>query len=144
MTSSARLTSAVGYPTGNSVRIPLRILVVDDHRDSANSLAEVLRRLGHLAWTAYDGPTGLAAVQRWRPDVVIVDLGMPLMDGYEVARRIRREPCGADTLLIALTGWAGEEYRVRSAESGFDHYFIKPMALGLLIGAIGEFAAADP
>ncbi len=141
MTSSASLTSDVGCLTGDPVGIGLRILVVDDHHDAADSLSDVLRLIGHRARTAYDGPSALTAARQWRPHVAILDLGLPGMDGYEVARRIRGEPWAERILLIALTGWAGDDYRRRAMEAGFDRYDIKPIAIGLLIAAIGRFAA---
>lgn len=104
-----------------------RILVVDDHRDAADSLALLLRLLGAEAHVARDGPSALAAARAVRPAVVLLDLGMPGMDGYEVARRLRREPGWRDVVLVALTGWGQEEDRRRSREAGFDHHLVKPV-----------------
>lgn len=117
-----------------------RILVVDDHRDSADSLAIALRLLGYQVWTAHDGPSALAVADEWQPNIGILDIGMPGMDGYQLARRLRATPWGRDILLIALTGWAGEEYQRLSRGAGFDHYFPKPVLLESLLEAIRSVA----
>jgi CheY-like chemotaxis protein len=108
------------------------ILAVDDNVDAAESLAVLLRLEGHEVRTAHDGPAALAAVQADRPDVVILDLGMPGMDGFEVARRVRALPGAEDVLLVALTGWAQEEDRRRCYEAGFDGHLPKPVELNAL------------
>ena len=104
-----------------------RILVVDDSRDAADSLELLLRYLGAEVRTAYDGPTGLAALETFKPNVVLLDIGLPGMDGFEVARRIRRSETGENVVLIALSGWGREEDRRRSRDAGIDHHFIKPV-----------------
>src|SRR5262249_35659820 len=104
-----------------------RILVVDDNTDSAAALAMLLKIGGHKTSTAYDGLAAVDAVERVRPEVVLLDLSLPKMDGYEVARQIRTQPWGKDILLIALTGWGQEEDRRRSMEAGFDEHMIKPV-----------------
>jgi len=109
-----------------------RILVVDDNRDSAQSLGLLLKFLGADITTANDGPSALEAIRRYRPSVVLLDIGMPGMDGYEVAQRARLEPEGAALVLIALTGWGQEEDRRRSHEAGFDHHLVKPVDLAAL------------
>jgi two-component system CheB/CheR fusion protein len=107
--------------------IPRHIVVVDDNMDAAESLASLLRLEGHLVRTAYDGSSGLAAVDADPPDVVILDLGMPGMDGFEVARRIRQRPEFSRVLLVALTGWAQDEDRRRCQHAGFDGHLPKPV-----------------
>jgi PAS domain S-box-containing protein len=109
-----------------------RILCVDDNKDSADSLASMLRFLGSDVYTAYDGPSALEAVKICRPSIILMDLGMPGMDGCEVARRIRQNPEHEDMLLIAMTGWGQEEDRRRSREAGFNHHLVKPVDLGAL------------
>jgi PAS domain S-box-containing protein len=104
-----------------------RILVVDDNVDAAESLAVLLRLDGHVVRAVNDGPTALAAVQAERPDVVILDLGMPGMDGFEVARRLRGQAGSDGVLLVALTGWAQEDDRRRCYEAGFDGHMPKPV-----------------
>jgi two-component system CheB/CheR fusion protein len=106
---------------------PRRILVVDDNVDAAESLAVLLRLEGHQVRVACDGPAALAAAQTNPPEMVVLDLGMPGMDGFEVARRLRALPATKDTLLVAMTGWAQEEDRRRCSEAGFDGHLPKPV-----------------
>jgi PAS domain S-box-containing protein len=104
-----------------------RILVVDDLRDSADSLAMMLRLLGHDIRTAYDGLEAVRTAEAFRPDVVLLDIGLPKLNGYETARRIRTEPWGSSIALVALTGWGQDQDKRRSAEAGFDHHLTKPV-----------------
>ena len=105
----------------------LRILVVDDNRDSADSLATLLEVYGHTGLVAYDGETALEKAEKMRPHVALVDIGMPSMNGHEVARRIKEAPWGADTLLVAVTGWGAKSDRARSKEAGFAYHLTKPV-----------------
>jgi PAS domain S-box-containing protein len=105
----------------------LRILVVDDNRDSADSLAMMLRVLGNDTRTAYDGEEAVAAAAEYCPDVILLDLGMPKLNGYEACRRIREQPFGKDVIVIAQTGWGQDEDRQRSKAAGFDHHMVKPL-----------------
>jgi len=104
-----------------------RILVVDDNRDAADSLAMLLRLTGNEVHTAYDGVDGIEAAERCKPDVVLLDIGMPKLNGYDACRRIRNELWGKDMVLIALTGWGQEEDRRHTVESGFDAHMVKPV-----------------
>ena len=104
----------------------LRILVVDDNTDSAQSLAMLLKRFRHHVRTADDGPTALEAADQFRPNVVLLDIGLPGMDGYEVAKAMRRQAAFHDVTLIAMTGYGQESDRARSREAGFDHHMVKP------------------
>jgi CheY-like chemotaxis protein len=106
-----------------------RVLVVDDNRDSAESLALLLGLMGHLVRTAYDGPQALDAAREFRPDLVLLDIGLPNLGGHEVARRLRENDNLKGVVLAALSGYGGEEDRRRSRESGFDHHLIKPCPL---------------
>jgi CheY-like chemotaxis protein len=103
-----------------------RLLVVDDNRDAAMTLAMLLELLGHEVVTAHDGPSALEAAREFRPALIFLDLGMPGMDGYEVARRIRQSPAVKHVVLVALTGWGQPEDRRRTAAAGFDHHLVKP------------------
>lgn len=116
-----------------------RVLVVDDEADAATSLAMLLHTMGHEAYTASDGPDALTAVTRLQPQVVILDLGLPGMDGYEIARRLRRTHTSAMLLLIALTGYGQEAHRRRSATVGIDSYLTKPVDDLTLESLIGSF-----
>jgi PAS domain S-box-containing protein len=104
-----------------------RILVVDDNKDSAESLAMLLEITGHVVYTAHDGDTALDLVDQHRPDVVLLDIGLPVLNGLEVCRRIRQQPWGQAIVLIALTGWGQDEDRRRSQEAGFDGHLVKPV-----------------
>lgn len=106
---------------------PRRLLLVDDNADAVAALAELLAISGHEVHTAPDGLSGMEAARRLRPDAVLLDLALPGLDGYETARRLRADPDLDGTLLIALSGWAGPEDRLRSAEAGFDHHLAKPV-----------------
>jgi PAS domain S-box-containing protein len=108
-----------------------RILVVDDNRDAADSLAMLLRMQGHEVHTAYDGLEAVGAATVLQPDVILLDIGLPKLNGHEAARRIRQER-GPGVMLIALTGWGQEEDRRRSEEAGFDHHLTKPVELDAL------------
>jgi CheY-like chemotaxis protein len=109
-------------PTGPS----LRVLVIDDNVDTAQTLAMLLKTSGHDVRTAYTGPTALEAALDYRPNVVLLDIGLPGLDGYEVAKRIRQQPVLHDIVLVALTGYGQETERQRSQEAGFDHHLVKP------------------
>jgi len=111
---------------------PLRILVADDNQDSAESLALLLQMMGHEVRTELDGARAVETAQAFHPQVVLLDLGMPQLNGYEAARRIRALPGGDDVVLIAQTGWSQPEDRRRSQEAGFDHHVVKPIPSGSL------------
>jgi signal transduction histidine kinase/ActR/RegA family two-component response regulator len=115
---------------------PPRVLVVDDNADAAESMGMVLDMLGLPHRVAFDGESALAHAAEFRPDVVLLDIGMPGMDGYEVARRIRQRPENAGMQLIALTGWSQPQDRRRSREAGFDHHLSKPVDIGALQGLL--------
>jgi signal transduction histidine kinase len=120
---------------------PCRVLVVDDNRDAADSVALLLKLLGADVRMTYDGPGALAAIETFRPAIVLLDIGLPGMDGYEVARRIRQRSDLDHVTLIALTGWGQAEDRLRSQEAGFQHHLVKPAdpaALEALLATIGS------
>ena len=103
-----------------------RVLVVDDNVDAAQSMAKLLEMTSHEVRLAYDGPSALQAAIDYRPDVVLLDIGLPGLDGYEVAERIRQHATLKHTVLIALTGYGQDTDRQRSQEAGFDHHLVKP------------------
>jgi signal transduction histidine kinase len=123
-------SASVSRRDASNVRPPVlpnrRVLVVDDNRDAAESLGLLLKLLGAEVRVVHDGPAALAMIPTYAPNVVLLDIGMPGMDGYEVARRIREQPEGQDLMLIALTGWGQEEDRRRTSQAGFDHHLLKP------------------
>lgn len=109
-----------------------RVLIVDDNRDAAESLTMLLEHFGAQVQMAHDGPAALQAIDAGTPDAVLLDIGMPGMNGYEVARRVRAQPRFNPVLLVALSGWGGEEDRRRSQECGFDHHLVKPVDIAVL------------
>jgi len=110
-----------------------RMLVVDDNVDSAESLTMLLQVSGHETHTAHDGLEAVAAAERYRPEVVLLDIGLPSLNGYDAARRIREQPWGKDMVLIALTGWGQEADRRKSKDAGFDQHMVKPVDLDALM-----------
>jgi two-component system CheB/CheR fusion protein len=109
-----------------------RILVVDDNVDSAESLAMVLRVTGHQVRTAHDGATALEVAGEFLPEIVLLDIGLPQMDGYEVARRLRARYPDREIVIVALTGYGQDDDRRRSREAGFDHHLVKPVQPAVL------------
>ena len=126
-----------GAATERAVRSSLRIMVVDDNRDGADSLAELLTMMGNHTRTAYDGQSGVDAVGEFRPDVILLDIGMPKLNGYEACRRIREQAGGESVVLIALTGWGQDDDRRRSHSAGFDHHMVKPVDPVTLMELLG-------
>jgi CheY-like chemotaxis protein len=121
----------------------LRVLVVDDSKEAAQSLAFVLGRWGYEARVAYGGEEALEEAAARRPDVVLLDIGMPSMDGYEVARRLREAQGGGKLVLVAVTGYGQEEDRRRAREAGFDYHMVKPVDPVDLRALLATAAAAQ-
>ena len=115
-----------------------RVLVVDDNLDLARGLARLLKLIGHEVRMVHDGPSALEAARSFRPDVVLLDIGLPGMDGFHVARLLRAEDCGRDARIIAISGYGHEEDRRRSREAGFDHYLVKPIDYRSLVPLLAE------
>jgi CheY-like chemotaxis protein len=109
------------------VRAKRRVLVADDNRDGAASLGLLLTLAGHEAHYAHDGLEAIEVAERVRPDIALLDIGMPRLDGLEAARRIRSASWGADITLVALTGWGQADDRKKTQEAGFDHHMVKPI-----------------
>ena len=118
----------------------LRVLVVDDNADAAESLAELLSLYGHETRVADSGLSALALVREFRPALVLLDIGMPGMNGYETARRIRADDPSGSVTLVALTGWGAESDRIKAKEAGFDHHFTKPVELDLVESVLQQVA----
>jgi CheY-like chemotaxis protein len=106
---------------------PLNVLVVDDNRDVASSMALVLRTAGHAVFVSHDGREAIETMTRVQPDAVLLDIGLPGADGFEVARRIRANPDYARTLLVAISGYGQDDHRMLSRAAGFDHHLVKPV-----------------
>jgi CheY-like chemotaxis protein len=111
---------------------PHRILVADDNRDAADSLASMLRLLGHDVRIAYDGAEAVALAESFRPQLALLDIGMPRLNGYEAARAIKAQPSLRAVLLVALSGWGQAEDKRRSRDAGFQHHFVKPVDPAML------------
>jgi CheY-like chemotaxis protein len=134
----AALPPELGHPDTS-----FRILVVDDNRDSADSLSMMLRIMGNETHTAYDGEEAVEAAAAFRPHVILLDIGLPRLNGYEACRRIREHSGGRDVFIIAQTGWGQEEDRQRSREAGFDHHMVKPVDPTTLVALLGKLAGKD-
>jgi CheY-like chemotaxis protein len=119
-----------------------RILVVDDNQDAASVLAQLLEMGGHEVDTAHDGAEALETAGRQHPDVVLLDIGLPTLNGYEVCRRIRERPWGKKTIVIALSGWGQEGDRQLSREAGFDGHLVKPVDYPELLALLGSLTEA--
>ena len=130
-------------PTSRAAPNPCRVLVVDDNVDAAQSLALLLQTTGHEVHTSHDGVTALENARDWRPEVVLLDIGLPRMDGYEVARRLRADARLEKALLVALTGYGQDEDRRLSQEAGFDAHLTKPIDMTELETLMAQRATAD-
>ncbi len=132
--SAPATETAISAPARN---LGLRVLIVDDNRDSADSLAMVLQLLGHDTSTAYDGFEGIAMAQAFAPQAILMDIGLPKLNGYEACRRIRALPETQRPVIVAITGWGQEADRQRSQEAGFDHHMVKPIDISPLVEILG-------
>jgi CheY-like chemotaxis protein len=103
------------------------VLVVDDNRDGADSLAMMLEAVGHQVRVEYDGRRGAEVAALWHPDIALLDIGLPGINGYELARGLREADVTRETVLVAVTGWGQQDDRRRSAQAGFDHHLVKPV-----------------
>jgi CheY-like chemotaxis protein len=121
-----------------------RILVADDNSDALESLATLLELGGHEVFSAANGALALESAERHLPEVALLDIGMPKLDGYEVARRIRAQPWGRSITLVALTGWGQDSDRRRSGEAGFDSHLVKPLDLDKLTELLGRLPTRAP
>jgi CheY-like chemotaxis protein len=142
---SAGLTQpGAGDGGGALVRLSRRVLVIDDNRDSADTLSTLLRVMGCEVQAAYDGVQALELGARFRPDAVLLDLGMPKLNGFETCERMRREKWGHAICIVALTGWGQDEDRRRTKESGFDAHLVKPADPGKLTELLASISVKQP
>jgi len=135
LTPAATTKPIVGPRGGDR---PRRILVADDNPDAGDTLAMMLRMMGHDVCVTRDGVEALEEGGRFHPDIALLDIGMPKLNGFETARRIRLTEWGRDIVLVALTGWGQEDDRRRSQEAGFDHHMVKPVELATLEGVLNQ------
>jgi two-component system OmpR family response regulator len=145
--STTRDTTAIAFLDGDHFGVEraetpsMEILVADDNVDSADYLARMLKIAGHELHVAYDGPTALAVAKSFQPKVVLLDIGIPGLTGYEVARRLKETPETKNATLVAITGWGQPEDQQRSREAGFDYHLLKsvrPETLQHLLASISK------
>lgn len=142
ITLPAMLKDGHGSDEGDNIPSPSahRILVVDDNTDAAYTLGLLFKAMGQETRTANDGRTAMEIAEHFRPHLVILDIGMPNMDGHELCRRLRREPWGRSMRIVALTGWGRKEDRQRAMEAGFDDHYTKPIAMSILRDLLAKVA----
>lgn len=122
----------------------MRILIAEDNRDSADSLKALLEALGHEAHISCDGESAVRSAAELRPDVIVMDIGLPGFNGYEAARQIRAIKPALAALIVALTGWGQHSDRMKSAEAGIDHHLVKPLDLAALKQILDSVPARAP
>jgi CheY-like chemotaxis protein len=115
-----------------------RILVADDYEDSARAMATIIKLMGHEVCVAKDGDEAIRVAEEFRPDLILLDIAMPVVDGYDVCQHVRQQPWGASVILVAMTGWSADKFRERALEAGFDHFLVKPVAADLLEKLLGK------
>jgi CheY-like chemotaxis protein len=135
MKAATPLPASEVEPKSQSER---RVLIVDDNLDSADSLAMLLNITGNKTFLAHDGVEALEAVEKYRPEVILLDIGLPKLDGHEVCRRVREQPWGKDIIIIALTGWGQDDDRRKSEEAGFNGHLVKPVDYDRLLELLGQ------
>ncbi len=136
--ADAVVPAAPAPPTPPASVVPRRVLVVDDNRDAAESLSVLLELSGHEARMAHDGLDAVAAAAVFQPDLVLLDIGLPRLNGYDAARRLRGQPGGQGMVLVALTGWGQQEDRQKSSDAGFDAHLVKPVDPQALVKLLAE------
>jgi CheY-like chemotaxis protein len=141
---AASAGDAAAAPTAPAAPAALRVLVVDDNLDAAESLVALLEVLGHTTAVAHDGVQALEAAREFLPDLVLLDIGLPGMNGYDVARAIRRTEALRQVVLIALTGWGAQSDQQQSQEAGFDQHLTKPVSLEALEQALAAAGRGLP
>jgi DNA-binding response OmpR family regulator len=122
------------------VSAPRRILIVDDNPEIVMSLSSLLGMSGNTMFAARDGEEAISMAEQVRPEIILLDLGLPKLDGYEVCRRIRQNAWGKEMVIVALTGWGHDEARMKTRQSGFDMHLVKPLdpeTLFLVLASIG-------
>jgi PAS domain S-box-containing protein len=141
VSEASEVPPAVAPRAASSPSAKHRILVADDNADAAGSLAILLRHMGHDVHTVGDGVAAVELAETLRPDVIILDIGMPKLNGHDAGRRIRAQPWAARAVLIALTGWGQDDVKQRSMEAGFDHHIVKPVDFASLMQLLASLPA---
>jgi DNA-binding response OmpR family regulator len=121
----------------------LRVLIVEDNRDTADMLSDIVHDWGHETRVAYDGVAGLQVADQFQPQVVLLDIGLPKLPGYDVARRLRERDWGQEALVVAVTGWGEDSDRRKSEAAGIDHHLVKPVNTDVLEGLLSDFKPAE-
>jgi two-component system OmpR family response regulator len=130
------MSADVNFSNFSAHEGPLRILVVDDNEPSALSLTWAMELYGYEVRTCYDGRSALTEADRFDPDIVLLDLGMPIMDGLEACKRLRANPAHQETIVIAQTGWGDRNSRAQTKEIGFNYHLVKPISIDQLLEII--------
>jgi CheY-like chemotaxis protein len=138
--STSREAATLGAASARPVHAARRVLVVDDNPDAADLLGEALTIVGHEVRTAHDGPSALQLVDAFVPDIAFLDIGLPAMDGYELASHLRQIPALASTPLVAITGYAQDSDRQRALASGFAEHLAKPLDLARVVECLERLA----
>ena len=120
----------------------MRILVVDDCQDTASSMQKLCMLLGYESLAVKNGLAAVDVAREYRPDIIIMDISMPYLDGYEAAKRIRSHEGGTEVVLVAMTGWGTDEDKRKAHDAGFDHHWLKPVRFEVMRELFGEIAAA--
>ena len=136
-----RVTTVLSQSTGRVSKNDYKVLIVDDNLDSATTLSMLFELSGFEAESVHDGPSALRAAMEFRPDAVVLDIGLPGLDGYQVARHFRSSPELHGMVLIALTGYGQDADREHSRQAGFDHHFVKPTDPSTLCEILARYAA---
>ncbi len=136
--SSATTATLTGPEASAAPATRLRVLVVDDNLDGAASLAALLSMIGHEVHTAHDGEEAVRAAHEWRPQVVLLDIGLPKLNGYEACRKIRQQPWGQAMTMVAVTGWGDNTAQHKAIEAGFNRHLVKPVDPALLVAVLAE------
>jgi CheY-like chemotaxis protein len=123
---------------------PLRVLVVDDNVDTARGMSKLLKMSGHNVQTAFDGLTAIETARSFEPEVVLLDIGLPTMDGFQVAARFRQEEDLAGAVIVAVSGYGQESDRCRAREAGFDHHLVKPIDYEALLALLADLGTPVP
>jgi two-component system CheB/CheR fusion protein len=142
-TAPPKKTRPPATETAKPIDAVLRVLIVDDNVDAATALELLLKEAGHSVRAAHTGPAGLTAAIDFLPDVMLLDIGLPELDGFEVAKRIRQQAALHNVVIVAMTGYGREKERQRSQEAGFNHHLVKPVDYGTLeqiLAAVSEKA----
>jgi two-component system CheB/CheR fusion protein len=129
----------VEQPANSAARRGSRILVAEDYKDSAESMARLLGLFGHEVLVVYDGPQTISAALSWGPEFILLDLGLPTLDGFDVATKLRQEPSCRDTIIIAVTGYGRQEDLQRCRAVGIDWHVLKPVAADALESLIASY-----